>query len=246
MKPKNSEFKPNIVLCVAAHPDDLEFMVSGSVAKWIEGGAEVHYLICTDGGKGSEDRKIASYELTEIRRQEQRDAADILGVKSVQFLDYEDGVTEASAVLKRDIVRVIRQVKPDTVVTLDPMFLYSAARNMINHSDHRNVGLATMDAVYPLARDHLSFPELMAEGLEPHKTRELLLTMVFDNANYYVDISTTYEAKLRAIAAHVSQVDMVAASSWTDDLGREMGQRHGCTHAEPFIRISMSHPLLDS
>lgn len=232
------ELKPKVVLAVAAHPDDLEFGVSGSVAKWVGGGAEVHYLICTDGSKGSEDRQLTGAELTEIRRQEQRAAAKILGVKSVTFFDYEDGLVEASPALKRDIVRQIRIIKPDTVMAQDPAVLYIAEYGVINHNDHRNVGLATMDAVYPLARDHLSFPELLVEGHEPHKVKDLLLGG-FENQNYYVDITDTYETKLKALAAHASQIDVEAVRGWLDAVTERLGAQGGFKRAEGFIRLHM-------
>lgn len=233
------ELAPKIVLAIAAHPDDLEFGVSGSVAKWVQDGAEVHYLICTDGSKGSDDLKLTGSELTKLRREEQRTAAKILGVKSVTFFDYEDGLTEASPALKRDIVRQIRIVKPDVVVGQDPAMLYIADYGVINHNDHRNVGLATMDAVYPLARDHLSFPDFMAEGLEPYKVKDLLLMGSFENQNCYVDITGTYETKLKALAAHASQVDVEAVRGWLDTMSERLGELGGFKRAEGFIRLHL-------
>jgi LmbE family N-acetylglucosaminyl deacetylase len=232
--------KPKIVLAIGAHPDDLEFGVSGSAAAWVEAGAEVHYLICTDGSKGSDDPHLSSVELIKLRREEQRAAAKILGVSSVTFLDHEDGLTEANAALKEDIVRVIRQIKPDTVVAQDPLMFYNADFGIINHNDHRNVGLAAMDAVYPLARDHLSFPELAAAGLAPHKVKDLLFMGSFDDrSNFYVDISDTYETKLKALAAHASQVDVEAVRGWLDIMSSQMGERGGYAKAEAFIRLHL-------
>jgi len=232
------ELKPKVMLGVAAHPDDLEFGASGSVAKWVKDGVEVHYLICSDASKGSDDRTLTSAKLIELRRDEQREAAKILGVKSVTFFDYEDGQVEASPALKRDIARQIRRIKPDTVVTQDPAMLYLADLGIINHTDHRAVGLATMDAVYPLARDHLSFPELEAEGFQPHKVKDLLLTS-FENHNYYVDITDTFETKLKALAAHASQVNVPAVRSRLEAMSKTMGERGGYKLAEGFIRLHM-------
>ena len=233
-----TELMPKVVLAVAAHPDDLEFGTSGSVAKWVAGGAEVHYLICSDGSKGSDDPNLSSVKLMELRRDEQRAAAKILGVKTVEFLDYEDGQVEASSALKRDISRHIRKIKPDTVVAQDPAMLYLADLGIINHTDHRAVGLAAMDAVYPLARYHLSFPELEAEGFAPHKVKDLLL-MGFENHNYYVDITDTYETKLEALAAHASQVDVVAVRPRLDAMSATIGKKGGFDRAEGFIRLHM-------
>ncbi len=235
-----TELKPKVVLAIGAHPDDLEFGASGSVAAWVKAGAEVHYLVCTDGSKGSDDVSLSSAALIKLRRDEQRDAANVLGVKSVTFLDHEDGLTEANAELKRDIVRVIRDKRPDTVVAQDPLMVYNADFGIINHNDHREVGLAAMDAVYPLARDHLSFPELIAEGLQPHKVKDLLFMGSFDErSNFYVDISETYETKLKALAAHASQVDMSQVTVWLDAMTKRLGERGGFERAESFIRLNM-------
>jgi LmbE family N-acetylglucosaminyl deacetylase len=234
------DLEPKIVLAIGAHPDDLEFGTSGSVAAWVKAGAEVHYLICTDGSKGSDDMTLSSAELIKLRRDEQRDAAKILGISSVTFLDHEDGLTVANADLKRDISRVIRQLKPDTVVAQDPLMVYNAGFGVINHNDHREVGLAAMDAVYPLARDHLSFPELLAEGLEPHKVKDLLFMGSFDDrADFYVDISETYETKLKALAAHASQVDLDRVGGFLDAMAKRLGEKGGFERAESFIRLNL-------
>ena len=230
---------PKIVLCVAAHPDDLEFGASGSVATWIHDGAEVHYLICTDASKGSDDRSITSKQLIDIRRKEQREACNILGVKSVTFFDYEDGVTEVSNNLKRDIAREIRRFKPDTVVTMDPKLLYDSNLGYINHNDHRNVGLCAMDAVYPLARDYLSFPELLKEGFEPHNVGNLLFMGSFNDINYVVNITNTYDTKLRALGAHASQVDMSEPPEFVDIMSRQMGTKGGFERGEGFVRVRL-------
>jgi LmbE family N-acetylglucosaminyl deacetylase len=238
MQPELPELAPKIILAVAAHPDDLEFGASGSVAKWIREGAKVHYLICTDASKGTSDTSISPAQLIKTRRDEQRAAAAILGVSSVTFLDYEDGLTEATKELKRDIAREIRRRRPDTVVALDPKLLYDENIGYINHSDHRNVGLATMDAIYPLARDHLSFPELLEEGFPPHNVAEILFTGGF-NHNYLIDITATYEIKLAALAAHASQIDMTEPPVWLDQMSRALGAEAGYERAEAFIRLRL-------
>lgn len=233
------DFQPKSVLCIAAHPDDLEFSVAGSVAKWASGGAEVFYLVCTDGGKGTADRSLSGKELTQTRRNEQDQAAKILGVKEVTFLDYEDGATHVSMELKCDIAREIRRRKPDVVFCFDPTMLYSAEYGFINHPDHRAVGQATVEAVYPLARDHLTFPQLLEEGLEPHNTPVLLL-MNLDNSNFAVDITETFATKLEALAAHKSQIaDMYNAEQYIKTLAEHCGSMVGCALAESFIRIDV-------
>ena len=235
---RDTDFLPQCVLCVAAHPDDLEFSVSGSVAKWVAAGAKVYYLICTDGSKGSDDRNITCQELTQIRRDEQREAAKILGVAEVTFLDYEDGTVEATMDLKRDIVREIRRVKPDTVICFDPTMVYSVSRSFVNHADHRAVGQATLDAVYPLARDHLSFPGLLEEGLEPHKTQTLLMAN-FNQANFAVDITSTFTTKLKALAAHDSQVTMDQTGGLVKEWAEACGRHCKCQLAEGYVRLDL-------
>lgn len=233
------EFQPKSVLCVAAHPDDLEFSVAGSVAKWATAGAAVFYLVCTDGCKGSSDRNLSCAEIVDTRRDEQRAAAKILGVKEVTFLDYEDGATNVSMELKLDIAREIRRRKPDVVFCFDPSMLYSAEFGFINHPDHRAVGQATIEAVYPLARDHLTFPQLLKEGFEPHKTPVLLL-MNLDNSNFAIDIADTFDTKIKALAAHSSQIaDMYNAEQYIRDLAETCGTKAGCKLAEGFIRIDV-------
>ena len=240
METQTPKHEPKIVLAIGAHPDDLEFGVSGSVAAWTAQGVQVHYLICTDASKGTEDRTITRDALVELRRDEQRAAAKILGVSTVTFFNYEDGTLESTPDLKRDIVREIRRLKPDTVVAMDPLSVYDATRGYINHSDHRNAGLAAMDAVYPLARDYLSYPELLADGFEPHKVVDLLfLDMGQRKSNHFVDISTTFEIKLEALAAHESQIDVEEVRGMLDAMSRQAGSTAGIERAESFIRLRL-------
>ncbi|MBW3538275.1 PIG-L family deacetylase [Candidatus Parcubacteria bacterium] len=238
MKASN-QLNPSVILAVAAHPDDLEFGVAGSIAKWVQAGATAYYLVCTDGSKGSADRQAVPAELIRCRRDEQLAAAEIVGVREVFFLDYEDGMLPVARPLKLDITRCIRRLKPDVVMTMDPTFVYSTTYNFVNHTDHRAVGQATLDAVFPLARDHLSFPELLAEGLEPHKVKTLLLTN-FDKHNCYVDITGTFVTKMSALAAHASQIpDLPAAQKMLHNLAAERGQQCGCELAESFVRLDL-------
>ena len=231
--------RPKVVLGVAAHPDDLDFGASGSVAAFVNEGAEAYYLILTDGSKGSADKTISSEDLIKKRQSEQRAAGKLLGLKDVFFLGYEDGGLQVSMAVKRDIVRIIRQVRPDIVITMDPSILYVIERGFINHPDHRAAGQATLDAVFPLARDHLAFPELLAEGLEPHKVETLLLTN-FETQNYYVDISSAIDKKMGALAAHVSQMpNLSQTQGWMRDMAAKAGSHIGAQYAEGFLRIDV-------
>jgi LmbE family N-acetylglucosaminyl deacetylase len=235
-----NELQPKVVLGVAAHPDDLDFGASGTMAKFAHSGADVYYLILTDGSCGSEDRTIRPEELRDMRRQEQRNAGKIVGLADVFFCDYPDGALENSREVKCDVVKIIRQVKPDVVVAMDPSMLYSAERGFINHPDHRAAGQAALDAVFPLARDHLSFPKLLADGYEPHKTKTMLLTN-FDAHNYAVDITDFLDTKFQAIAAHVSQVpkDFKPMRALFTDWAEQAGRPYGYKYAEAFMRLDI-------
>jgi len=233
------ELKPKIVLGIAAHPDDLDFGASGTMASYAKAGAEVHYLILTDGSKGSSDLKMSPIELVKLREDEQKAAVDIIGGKSVQFLGYPDGGLEVTLDLKKQISKVIRTIKPDLVITMDPSMLYSSKRGFINHPDHRAAGQATLDAVFPLARDHLSFPELFADGYKPHITPSVLL-INFDSRNYAVDITDTFETKMSALKAHSSQIsNLDEIRGWMEAMSAESGDEYGYKLAESFIRIDI-------
>ncbi len=233
------ELNPKIVLGIAAHPDDLDFGASGAMAKYAKAGAEVHYLILTDGSKGSSDLKMSPLDLVKLRETEQRAAVKIIGGKSVEFLGFPDGGLEVTMELKKQISRVIRSIKPDVVITIDPSMLYSSSRGFINHPDHRAAGQATLDSVFPLARDHLSFPELFADGFEPHITPTILL-INFDKSNFAIDITDTFETKIAALNAHTSQVPNIdEVRGFMTAIASEIGQESGYKLAEAFVRIDI-------
>jgi LmbE family N-acetylglucosaminyl deacetylase len=237
--------KPKVVLGVAAHPDDLDlldFGSTGTMAKFAANGASVHLLIVSDGGKGTHDYSLTTDKLVKIRHNEQQAALKAIGGRAVHFLDYPDAEIEFTLDLKKDIVRVIRQLKPDVVIALDPTFIYSAEHGIINHPDHRIVGQATLDAVYPLARDYKSFPDLLQVGYEPHEVQTVLLAN-FNQGNYHVDITDTLSQKLASLAAHKSQLeDIKAWQARVKRAAKQCGQAHGCTYAECFMRIDITNP----
>jgi LmbE family N-acetylglucosaminyl deacetylase len=230
---------PDVVLGIAAHPDDLDFGSGGTLATFAAAGADVYYLLLTDGSKGSADLSASSAELTRIRQSEQRAACAAIGGKDVFFLNHPDGELEVTLGLKAEIVKVIRTVKPEVVITMDPSMVYSMSRGFINHPDHRAAGQAALDAVFPLARDHLSFPELYAEGFQPHKVKTVLLTN-FDKRNFYVDISESLDAKFAALKAHESQIpDYKAMKQRFTEFAADLGQASGYRYAEGFIRLDV-------
>lgn len=233
---------PHVVLGIAAHPDDLDFYAGGTMAAFAKAGAEVYYLTLTDGGKGTDDRTMTSEALRDLRRDEQRAASKILDLKDVLFCDFPDGSLENTPAVKREVVKVIRRVKPDVVVTLDPTVAYIAEQGLINHPDHRAAGQAALDAVYPLARDHMSFPELLAEGYEPHKTPTVLLVTFEPTRGEYVhDISDVFTLKLQAVDAHASQFkDTSHTNKALQTYGAAAGKAHGYNYAETFVRIDIA------
>ncbi len=230
---------PKIILGIAAHPDDLDFSAAGTMAYYALAGAQIHYLILSDGGQGTTNIKLNRQKLSQIRQQEQKNALNILGGQQVYFLNYPDGHLINNDNLKKDIIKIIRTVKPDTIITMDPTVLYSAERGMINHPDHRVAGQASLDCIYPFARDHLAYPELLAAGFIPHKTKTVLLTN-FNHQNFIVDITKTIDLKLKALEQHHSQIDNLdQIASWLKTNATIIGQKIGAIYGEGFIKIEL-------
>ncbi|MDD2822663.1 MAG: PIG-L family deacetylase [Candidatus Daviesbacteria bacterium] len=231
--------KGKIILVVAGHPDDADFGSAATVAKYVSEGATAYYLICTNGARGSRGHKIDSQRLARIRKKEQLAAAKVVGVKETFFLDHADGELEADLHLKEEIVKFIRKLKPDIVFTHDPTWVYDIREGIafINHNDHRKAGIATIDAVYPLARDLASFPEHIEEGLEPHKVIELYLVS-FNNPNFFVDVTNFFNIKSKAVLKHKSQIDdPKQTKDWLKSRLGELGKQAGYKYAEGFIRL---------
>jgi LmbE family N-acetylglucosaminyl deacetylase len=192
---------PQRVLVVIPHPDDGEFWCGGTVARWVREGASVHYLLCTDGGKGTSDREVTSQEMAATRMREQQTAAEILGVKDTEMLGHPDGELEDCREFRKEIVRKIRRVRPDVVLCPEPY-----RKNLTWHRDHRIAGQVALDAVFPYARDHLHLTELWEqEGLEPHKTGTVLFWGA-EQPDTHIDIGDTLAAKVQAVMAHQSQL----------------------------------------
>lgn len=191
------------VLVVAAHPDDIDFSAAATIAAFTEAGLDVSYLVVTPGDAGGFDPEVPRTEIPAIRQAEQTAAAKQVGVSDVRFLDYPDGRVEATLALRRDIARVIRQVRPDRMLVPTPERSYQ--RMAPNHPDHRAVGSAALDAIYPDARNPFAHPELAAEGLEAWTVRETWLSGG-PQPNHFPDVTATFERKLAALRQHVSQV----------------------------------------
>ena len=224
-------YVPKRALVFTPHPDDAEIGAGGTIANWINQGAEVTIVVCTNGDKGSSDPEMTSERLADIREKEQLEAAKVLGVKEVVFLRHPDGAIEDTLELRRDVVREIRRVKPDVVLTTDP-----TRRTFYQHRDHRITGQVTMDAVFPLARDHLNFPELKEQDLEPHKT-EFMYLWGADEPDTFVDISETLELKMGALKKHASQIAAEREAEFGKFLkerAKQAGEAKGMEAAESF------------
>jgi LmbE family N-acetylglucosaminyl deacetylase len=225
-------YVPERALVIAAHADDIEFVIAGTAARWTDAGAQVSYCIVTNSSSGSNDPDADITALIETRRQEQIAAAAAVGVHDVRFLNYADGVLQPTLELRRDLTRLIRELRPQVVVISDPTTVIVEENNYINHPDHRAAAEAALYAVFPSSETRPIFPELLAEGLEPHKVDRLYL--VFGSrSNLAVDITPTIERKLEALRRHTSQlgeevVEMVRG--WS----AEAGKQHGVGYAETF------------
>ncbi len=208
------------VLIVTAHPDDLDFGCSGSIALWVRKGIEVSYVICTNGDQGGEDPSVPREEMPKIRQKEQRDAGAVVGVSQITFLGYRDGWLEPTIQLRKEIVRQIRIHKPDRLVIQSPERNWD--RLFSSHPDHMAAGEAAIQAVYPDARNAFAFEDLLKEeGLEPHRVKEVWVMSAKD-PNHFVDITETIDLKIKALHAHVSQT---AHNPKMEEMIRSWGER---------------------
>jgi LmbE family N-acetylglucosaminyl deacetylase len=199
---------PKNILVILAHPDDPEFFCGATLARWARTGHRITYQLLTCGDKGFNDSTSADMTpdaLCAIRHEEQIAAAKVIGVESdaVHFMDCPDGYLVPDLNLRRDIVRVIRQFKPDILVTCDPQTLF--ATYGINHPDHRAAGQATMDAVFPAAGNSVFFPELLIEGHLPHMPKEIWCSLTMQ-PNEVLDVTDTWPIKLEALLQHKTQI----------------------------------------
>ncbi|MGN6757214.1 MAG: PIG-L deacetylase family protein [Thermomicrobiales bacterium] len=227
------------VMAIFAHADDPEFVAGGALALWAAAGRRLIYVICTDGSKGSSDPDIAPADLIARRQEEQRAAARAFGCEDVVFLGYEDAMLEPTLDLRRDITREIRRYQPEIAVAFDPS-VYWFGDSYIQHPDHRASGEAALAAIFPAARDHLTFPELLAEGFAPHKVEEVYLASS-DTPNRWFDISSVLDRKIAAIRAHQSQVgDGAGAFDWVRERAHAAGKEQGLEYAESYRFINLA------
>lgn len=221
---------------IYAHPDDIEFGVAGTAAVWAAGGCAVTYVLLTDGNVGSHEDGMSAAELARIRRAEQVAAAAVVGAQC-EFLGHHDGLLEPTLELRKELVRLIRQYKPNVVVCGDPT-LYFPSDTYINHPDHRAAAQVALDAVFPAAEMTLLYPDLAAEGLVGHKVNYVYVNWGQD-PNLYIDISETIELKIQALREHKSQLGDWDPAEQLKTWSAQAGARVGFKHAESFRRITL-------
>lgn len=192
------------ILIILAHPDDPEFFLGGTIARWIEAGHVIEYCLLTKGERGSSNLSQTIDQIAEIRIQEQINAAKVLGVQKVQFLDFQDGYLIPDLTVRFEIVKEIRQVKPDILVTCDPLN-YFANRRYINHPDHRSAGQAVIDAVFPAAGNPFFSPDLLESGYAPHTVEEVWMSLTGE-PNIILNVTDYWQARLNALLQHRSQI----------------------------------------
>jgi LmbE family N-acetylglucosaminyl deacetylase len=223
------------VMVVSPHPDDAEYGVAGTVARWVKEGKRVVYVVCTNGDKGTSDINMDPEKLADTRKKEQRAAADVLGVSEVIFLGLPDQGLEDTPEFRKRIVRLIRQYRPATIATADPY------RRYIWHRDHRITGQVVLDAVFPYARDHLAYPDLLMEGLLPHKVKEILFWAAED-INYRSNITATFNLKVQALRCHQSQMRQLEVPNpegWLRQRCKDIAKEEDFELGEAFHRVEI-------
>ena len=228
------------ILIMTAHPDDADIWVGGTSARWVDEGHDVHSVFFTRGDKGHGDPAMTPERVAALREAEQRAAAAILGVPRLTFLDFADGeLAWSGPALAEAATRLVRQERPDTVVTHDPYTGAPGYREPQLHPDHRAVGLAVVEACYFRAPGPLYYPEHRVAGLEPHRPREILLIMS-DHVDHVVDIATTFERKVQTVRAHASQFGHRAdLEGFLRGLAARAGAGSGVHLAEGFKRLML-------
>src|SRR5574341_124484 len=226
---------PKRVMSIHAHPDDQEFTVAGTLAKWARDGSEIISVCVTSGDAGSNEKTDPSMtkdRLWKIREEEQRNANRVLGVKEAVFLRYSDGTLQPTIELRRDLTRLIRKYKPDTVISGDPTVRFYG-NSYMNHPDHRAAADATLDAVFPSAGTRFIFSELLSEGLDPHQVKKVFIHGS-EKPDVYIDISDTIDLKVQALQQHKSQIGDWDVEKRMREWAAEEGKERGLQYAEAF------------
>ncbi len=231
----STEYIPKIAMSIHAHPDDQEFSLGGTLARWARAGCKIISVIITSGDSGSNDvTKDGTYkkELAELREKEQLAANAVLGIKEAIFLRHADGELEATIPLRKNLTRIIRQFKPEAVLTGNPEGWFYGDE-YLNHPDHRAAAQAACEAVFPSAGTRLIFPDLLAAGYEPHDVKRLYVHGT-DKSNTWVDITETMDLKIKALQQHVSQINPDEVGKWLTEWAEEDAKDKGMKYAESF------------
>jgi len=237
----STEYIPKIAMTIHAHPDDQEFSIGGTLARWAKAGCEIISVTITSGDSGSNDpTKNADYkpELAKLREAEQTAANEVLGVKEAVFMRYPDGELEPTIQLRRELTKLIRKYKPDAVVTCNPEAWFYGSE-YLNHADHRAAARAACEAVFPSAGSRLIFADLLSEGYEPHDVKRLYVHGV-EKPDTWVDISETIDLKVKALQQHASQIPVDEVEKWMKDWAKEDAKEKDFEYAESYKVMKIS------
>jgi len=232
----STEYIPRVAMSIHAHPDDQEFSVGGTLAKWSQAGTEIISVVITSGDSGANDpAKDGSHkqELADLREKEQLAANAVLGVKETIFLRYPDGELEPTIQLRKDLTRLIRQFKPDAVLSGNPEAWFYG-NEYVNHPDHRAAAQAAATAVFPSAGSRLMFTDLLSAGYEPHDVKRLYVHGT-EKSDTWVDITDTLDLKIKALQQHVSQVPVDEVGKWMTEWAEEEAKEKEMKYAEGYL-----------
>lgn len=229
------EYIPKTAMSIHAHPDDQEFSIGGTLAKWARAGCEIISVVITSGDSGSnEPSRDGAYkkELAELREKEQLAANAVLGIKETVFLHYPDGELEPTIQLRKELTRIIRQSKPEVVSCGNPEAWFYG-NEYVNHPDHRAAARAACEAVFPSAGTRLIFTDLLSAGYEPHEVKRLYVHGT-ETPDTWVDITETLDLKIKALQQHVSQIPVDEVGKWLTEWAEEEAKNKGMKYAESY------------
>ena len=233
----NNNYIPDRAMFIFAHPDDIEFSVAGTAAKWAKHGSEITYVVITDGNAGSHEPGMTRGQIGQIRREEQTAAANVAGAANCIFLGHDDGSLEPSLELRKELVKLIRVHKPNAVVCGDPNMFFRGER--LNHPDHRAAARAALDAVFPACEMRLLYPEFESEGITPHKVNFVYVS-TDKELNHYEDVTDSLDTKLLALKEHKSQIGEKDYSDRLRSRAATIGKQVGLSFAEAFRRFTVT------
>ncbi len=239
-EPKSSDPRTGPALGIFAHPDDAEIAAGGTLANWVEAGREVHLLVLTNGDRGSQDPKLDRADLASIRTRETQEAAEVLGLASVRILDVHDGDLANTVEAREQVVRRIREVRAETVLSVDPTAVFFQ-HVYYNHSDHRNAGWIALDSAFPGSGNPHFFPEHLGDGLGVQDITDVWLGWT-NEPNHTEDVTATWQRKIDALAKHDSQLSEGIAyfERFLLEEAEEAGKKIGAGRAEEFRRLDLS------